>query len=40
MFTVVSWLSAWQAPGSKENAASLDARLARALDVFLSGCLV
>jgi AcrR family transcriptional regulator len=37
MFTVVSWLTAWQASPETENAATLDVRLARALEVFFDG---
>jgi AcrR family transcriptional regulator len=37
MFTVVSWLTAWQASPETESEATLDVRLARALEVFLSG---
>ena len=40
MFTVVSWLSEWQAGGraGSDDKAALDARLMRSFDVFLEGC--
>jgi AcrR family transcriptional regulator len=40
MFTVVSWLAAWQAVGqtSSRDEAELEGRLMRAFDVFLDGC--
>ena len=40
MFTVVSWLAAWQPTGqvTDDDEAELEARLMRAFDVFLDGC--
>jgi AcrR family transcriptional regulator len=39
MFTVVSWLAAWQSSQSKGDAeGQLEARLMRSFDVFLDGC--
>jgi hypothetical protein len=40
MYTVVSWLAAWQSAGngSCDEAAELEGRLMRAFDVFLDRC--